>query len=527
MISTSFRVALSALLFAGALGLASTGPVQAQSIMKQCGDDWKAAKANNTTNGMKWPEFLKQCRVQKEGAAAPAAAPAPVPVSAPAPAPIAPAPVQTYRRSRSPCRRLARPAPANSPRRRKPGAAAAAARWSGSTPRASPIPTITRAAVGTARRSRAPTCARLTLAPPATTPRRARRNSRSRCSRRSSGRRAEFARARLSPRRCARSNIKDVRGTGQSSTAMARAIGGYFSSRAMRDANPGRARSRPIERNGADCRNRGHEPRRGARAGLLRHRDGAREVSVPVRRQHRRVQTAQVRKIVARSDGPVARQRVKTDRARLALDQHGIDLEPGEVGRLGADRLAADDVDLEDLARAFETRGDVHFVADRRIVEPAQRTQVADAAFARIEPDAETHRLERALLGLSAAAPALVQRDQRLAHVQRRFDRVRRMFRIVERRVPERHDGVAHIFVDRAFPVEHGVGHRRQIFVEEMGELRRVEPLRDGRKRADVAEQQRQFALQAAELERSGISARRDTTAGETNRPKAERISRS
>jgi hypothetical protein len=94
MISTSFRVALSALLFAGALGLASTGPVQAQSIMKQCGDDWKAAKENNTTNGLKWPEFLKNCRVQKEGAAAPAAAPVAAPVSVPAT--IAPAPAQTY-----------------------------------------------------------------------------------------------------------------------------------------------------------------------------------------------------------------------------------------------------------------------------------------------------------------------------------------------------------------------------------------------------------------------------------------------
>ncbi|HEV7480114.1 MAG TPA: hypothetical protein VGO05_07520, partial [Roseiarcus sp.] len=89
MISRSIRVALSALLFAGALGLASTGPVQAQSIMKQCGDDWKAAKENNTTNGMDWRGFLKQCRDQKEGAAAPAAAP----VAAPAPAP---APMQTY-----------------------------------------------------------------------------------------------------------------------------------------------------------------------------------------------------------------------------------------------------------------------------------------------------------------------------------------------------------------------------------------------------------------------------------------------
>jgi hypothetical protein len=94
MIGTSFRVALSALFFAGALGLASTGPVEAQSIMKQCGDEWKAAKENNTTNGMDWRKFLKQCRDQKEGAAAPAAAPAAIPVSAPAP--IAPAPVQTY-----------------------------------------------------------------------------------------------------------------------------------------------------------------------------------------------------------------------------------------------------------------------------------------------------------------------------------------------------------------------------------------------------------------------------------------------
>jgi plastocyanin len=88
MMRTSFRVALSALFFAGALSLASTGAAQAQSIMKQCGDEWKAAKANNTTNGMKWPEFLKQCRAQKE-----AAAPAAAPVAAPAPAPLAPAPV--------------------------------------------------------------------------------------------------------------------------------------------------------------------------------------------------------------------------------------------------------------------------------------------------------------------------------------------------------------------------------------------------------------------------------------------------
>ena len=68
MISTSFRIALSALFFAGALALATTGAAEAQSIMKQCGDEWKAAKANNTTNGMTWQEFLKQCRTQKADA---------------------------------------------------------------------------------------------------------------------------------------------------------------------------------------------------------------------------------------------------------------------------------------------------------------------------------------------------------------------------------------------------------------------------------------------------------------------------
>src|ERR1700722_5776092 len=88
MISTSFRVALSALLFAGALGLASTGAAQAQSVMKQCVDEWQAAKENNTTNGRKWAYFLQQCRLQKE-AGAPAAAPAGGP--APPPAPLAPA----------------------------------------------------------------------------------------------------------------------------------------------------------------------------------------------------------------------------------------------------------------------------------------------------------------------------------------------------------------------------------------------------------------------------------------------------
>jgi hypothetical protein len=93
MINTSIRVVLSALFVVGAVALATTPAAKAQSVMKQCGDEWKAAKANNTTNGMTWPQFLSQCRTQKQGAATPAAAPATTPAAAPATTPAAaPAP---------------------------------------------------------------------------------------------------------------------------------------------------------------------------------------------------------------------------------------------------------------------------------------------------------------------------------------------------------------------------------------------------------------------------------------------------
>ncbi len=84
----SFKAAVSAFLVAAALGLAATGAAQAQSVMKQCGDQWQTAKANNTTNGQTWQEFLKSCRANLASApaAAPAAAPAPV-ATAPAAAP--------------------------------------------------------------------------------------------------------------------------------------------------------------------------------------------------------------------------------------------------------------------------------------------------------------------------------------------------------------------------------------------------------------------------------------------------------
>ena len=70
------RLARFAVALAVLVGMA--GAASAETVMKQCGDQWQAAKANGTTNGETWPQFLSQCRAQLKGAGS-AAAPAPAP----------------------------------------------------------------------------------------------------------------------------------------------------------------------------------------------------------------------------------------------------------------------------------------------------------------------------------------------------------------------------------------------------------------------------------------------------------------
>jgi hypothetical protein len=100
MVKIHFRAAVCAIALAAAWGLATEASAQ-ESVMKQCGDKWQAAKAaNQVPAGVTWPKFLSQCRAdlsnQQPAAAAPTAAPkpAPMPTVAPKPAP-APAPTQT------------------------------------------------------------------------------------------------------------------------------------------------------------------------------------------------------------------------------------------------------------------------------------------------------------------------------------------------------------------------------------------------------------------------------------------------
>ena len=95
-----------------ALGMVATA--DAETVMKQCGEQWQAAKTNGTTNRATWPQFLKQCRAQLASTGGASTAPpgggfAP---AAPAPAP-APAPPQTG--SLFPWQQPAAPTPAPAP----------------------------------------------------------------------------------------------------------------------------------------------------------------------------------------------------------------------------------------------------------------------------------------------------------------------------------------------------------------------------------------------------------------------------
>jgi hypothetical protein len=53
------RLAVTVSVLFGIVGVAN-----AETVTKQCGDQWRAAKASGTKNGQTWPQFIKQCRTQ-------------------------------------------------------------------------------------------------------------------------------------------------------------------------------------------------------------------------------------------------------------------------------------------------------------------------------------------------------------------------------------------------------------------------------------------------------------------------------
>jgi len=80
------RLVLAITIFLGTLSA-----VGAQSVMKQCGDQWQAAKQAGTTNGETWPQFLKECRARLASTTSATPAQGGFAPAAPAAAPSAPA----------------------------------------------------------------------------------------------------------------------------------------------------------------------------------------------------------------------------------------------------------------------------------------------------------------------------------------------------------------------------------------------------------------------------------------------------
>ena len=70
-----------------------------------------------------------------------------------------------------------------------------------------------------------------------------------------------------------------------------------------------------------------------------------------------------------------------------------------------------------------------------------------------------------------------------------------------QRRIPERHDGVAHIFVDGAALAQDDVAQWRQQLVDELRQRRGAHAFGNAGEVADIAEHQREFAHLAAKFE--------------------------
>ena len=93
------------------LRLGVAGVARAETVMQQCGQQYQAAKAGGTLNGMSWNQFRTDCAARLKAQPASATAPAPVapaPAPAAAPAPVVPAPAPAPATAANPLK----PAPA-------------------------------------------------------------------------------------------------------------------------------------------------------------------------------------------------------------------------------------------------------------------------------------------------------------------------------------------------------------------------------------------------------------------------------
>ncbi len=129
------------------------------------------------------------------------------------------------------------------------------------------------------------------------------------------------------------------------------------------------------------------------------------------------------------------------------------------------------------------------------------RSEISDNADPRVQTDTNPQRHEVTAAFLGFFLEFLVEHFEPIKHVERRCTCVDLMVLVVQWRVPERHDRVAHVFVDRSLARENCVGQRREKTVHQRGQTLGIVPVgfRYCRETPDIAQHEGHFALFATE----------------------------
>ena len=167
----------------------------------------------------------------------------------------------------------------------------------------------------------------------------------------------------------------------------------------------------------------------------------------------------------------VAQQGEDGHRLGAADDAHAVDLDERHFRRALPHGIGDDRGDAVEPRQALDARGEVHAVADRGIAEALLGAEIADAADVGVDADAHA----------DLAAALVVEPVERRDHLERGETGLAAVIGDIERRVPEGHDGVAHVLVDRRLVAEEHVGHGREEAVEEARHHLGIEPFGEAR----------------------------------------------
>src|SRR5450759_156450 len=137
----------------------------------------------------------------------------------------------------------------------------------------------------------------------------------------------------------------------------------------------------------------------------------------------------------------------------LALNTHTVELAVDRYRRGFDDVFRHENADPVFLGKPFEPRRQVHGVAHNRIRTTELRTHVADAHLAAIHADADMQN------GPAAFTEIRSHCREDFLHIQCRCECMRDVVRVRYRGAPERHDGIANVFVDGAAVLLDHLGH--------------------------------------------------------------------